>query len=230
MAAGMAQAFEVELKQPTFHSSAQTQLPMTIINPGDRPLALQIKIYTRAFDEAGEERLTGVYPEIEALPANVIVGAESKEIVALLWTGEMPKQQIPLRIVLTQLPIDFGDAPKGPSLQVMFELIKSLYITPPNSQADIKLLSFDWDETTQTVSLLVDNQGTAALQSNRWELKIDGKTLPVYAYQDAEERLFGYTPQANLLAGERRRIPITIIADSPLSAVNKVELVNISED
>ena len=222
-------AFDVNLKQWTFNDPDKKHLPMFVANVSDKPMALQIKIYTREFNEEGEEYLTGIYPGVEVLPANVIVGSKSKELVTLLWTGEMPEQEIPLRIVVTQLPIIFGNDDSS-SLNVMFESVKTLYIKPPNSKPDIKLLSYEWDKDIQILSVLVKNQGTASLYSDYWQIKINDRLVNVYSYNDAKDELFGYTPQVNLLAGEVRRIPIKIIADSSLLEIDKVELVKIYKE
>ncbi len=227
-------AFDVDLKRWTFHSTTKKHLPMYITNPEDVPLAVQIKIYTRSFDEAGLESLTGIYPGIEVLPANVIVDAESKELVTLLWTEEMlPAQEIPLRVVVTQLPIDFNNGSNNSSsLKMMYESVKPLYIKPPNSYPDIKLLSYEWNKETQILNILVENRGTASLFTKYWRLKInDDITLYVYSYKNnVDDKIFGYTPQANFLAGERRKIPIQIITNSTLTNVNKVELIKIYKD
>ena len=222
-------AFDVNLKQWTFNDPDKKHLPMFVANISDKPMALQIKIYTREFNQEGEEYLTGIYPGVEVLPANVIVGAESKELVTLLWTGEMPEKEIPLRIVVTQLPIIFGNNDSS-SLNVMFESVKTLYIKPPNSKPDIKLLSYEWDKDIQILSVLVKNQGTASLYSDYWQIKINDRLVNVYSYNDAKDELFGYTPQVNLLAGEVRRIPIKIIADYSLLEIDKVELVKIYKE
>jgi len=223
-------AFDVNLQQWTFNNPDKKHLPMFVANVSDKPMALQIKIYTREFNVDGEEYLTGIYPGVEVLPANVIVGAESKELVTLLWSGEMPDKEIPLRIVVTQLPIDFGYKSDTSSLKMMFESVKTLYIKPPNSKPDIELLTYEWDKDFQTLSVLVANKGTASLYSGYWQLKIDGKIVNVYPYEDAEEYMFGYTPQANFLAGEVRRIPIKIISNSRISAIDDVELIQISKE
>jgi len=223
-------AFDVNLQQWTFNNPDKKHLPMFVANVSDKPMALQIKIYTREFNVDGEEYLTGIYPGVEVLPANVIVGAESKELVTLLWSGEMPDKEIPLRIVVTQLPIDFNYKGDTSSLKMMFESVKTLYIKPPNSKPDIEFLSYDWDEDIQTLTVLVANKGTASLYSGYWQLKIDGKIVNVYPYDDAEENMFGYTPQANFLAGEVRRIPIKIISNSHLTSIDNVELIKISKE
>jgi len=222
-------AFDVNLKQWTFNDPDKKHLPMFVANVSDKPMALQIKIYTREFNEEGEEYLTGIYPGVEVLPANVIVGSKSKELVTLLWTGEMPEQEIPLRIVVTQLPIIFGNDDSS-SLNVMFESVKTLYIKPPNSKPDIKLLSYEWDKDIQILSVLVKNQGTASLYSDYWQIKINDRLVNVYSYNDAKDELFGYTPQVNLLAGEVRRIPIKIISKNPLLSIDKVQLIEVHKE
>jgi len=209
-------AFDVNLQQWTFNNPDKKHLPMFVANVSEKPMALQIKVYTREFNIEGEEFLTGIYPGVEVLPANVIVGAESKELVTLLWAGEMPEQEIPLRIVVTQLPIDFGNTNNSSSLKMMFESVKTLYIKPPNSKPDIKLLSYEWDKDIQILSVLVENKGTASLYSDYWQIKINDKILNVYSYDNVKDELFGYTPQVNLLAGEVRRILIKIKSSSPL--------------
>ncbi len=226
---GIANAFDVNLQQWTFNNPDKKHLPMFVANSSNKPMALQIKIYTREFNVEGEEFLTGIYPGIEVLPANVIVGAESKELVTLLWTGEIPEREIPLRIVVTQLPIVFGNN-KNSSLNVMFESIKTLYIKPPNSKPDIKLLSYKWNKDNQTLEVLVENRGTASLYSDYWNMKIDDKLVNVYSYRDSKDKIFGYALQTNFLAGEIRRIPIKIISDSPLLTVDKVELIKIYKE
>ena len=203
---------------------------MFVANVSEKPMALQIKVYTREFNVDGEEFLTGIYPDVEVLPANVIVGAESKELVTLLWAGEMPEQEIPLRIVVTQLPIDFGNTNNSSSLKMMFESVKTLYIKPPNSKPDIKLLSYEWDKDIQILSVLVENKGTASLYSDYWQIKINDKILNVYSYDNVKDELFGYTPQVNLLAGEVRRILIKIKSSSPLLEVDNVELIKIYKE
>ena len=222
-------AFDVNLQQWTFNNPDKKHLPMFVANVSEKPMALQIKVYTREFNVDGEEFLTGIYPDVEVLPANVIVGAESKELVTLLWTGEMPEQEIPLRIVVTQLPIDFGNT-ESSSLKMMFESVKTLYIKPPNSKPDIKLLSYEWDKDIQILSVLVENKGTASLYSDYWQIKINDKILNVYSYDNVNDELFGYTPQVNLLAGEVRRILIKIKSSSPLLEVDNVELIKIYKE
>ena len=222
-------AFDVNLQQWTFNNPDKKHLPMFVANVSEKPMALQIKVYTREFNVDGEEFLTGIYPDVEVLPANVIVGAESKELVTLLWSGEMPAQEIPLRIVVTQLPIDFGNT-ESSSLKMMFESVKTLYIKPPNSKPDIKLLSYEWDKDIQILSVLVENKGTASLYSDYWQIKINDKILNVYSYDNVNDELFGYTPQVNLLAGEVRRILIKIKSSSPLLEVDNVELIKIYKE
>ena len=221
-------AFDVNLKQWTFNDPDKKHLPMFVANVSDKPMALQIKIYTREFNVKGEEFLTGIYPGVEVLPANVIVGAESKELVTLLWSGEMPEKEIPLRIVVTQLPIDFGNT-ESSSLKMMFESVKTLYIKPPNSKPDIQMLSYSWDMNIQMLNVIVENKGNASLYSEYWRLKINNKLVKVYSY-DAEDELFGYTPKVNLLAGEVRRIPIKIISKNPLLSIDKVELIEVHKE
>jgi len=225
----IANAFDVDLKQWTFYSTEKRNMPMYVANISDKPLALQIKIYTREFNVEGEEFLTGIYPDIEVLPSNVLVNANSKSLVTLLWTGKMPKEEVPLRIVVTQLPIDFGYNDSS-SLKMMFESVKTLYIKPPNSKPDMKLISYEWDSKEQMLYVLVENKGTASLFSDYWEIKLDDKLINVYPYDDVKDIVFGKTSQANFLAGEIRRIPIQIVSDKPLLSVNKVELVEIHKE
>lgn len=223
-------AFDVKLQQWTFYNPDKKHLPMFVANVSDKPMALQIKIYTREFNVEGEEFLTGIYPGVEVLPANVIVGAESKELVTLLWSGKMPAQEIPLRIVVTQLPIDFGNVSESSSLKMMFESVKTLYIKPPNSKPDIRMLSYEWDKDSQILTLLVENKGTASLYSDYWRLKINNKLVKVYSYDNAKDEIFGCTPQVNLLASEIRRIPIKIISKYPLLEIDKVKLIEVHKE
>ena len=87
-------AFEVKLDEWVFRSTDTTQLPMSIINPDDEPLAVQVKLYRRSFDIDGMEDYSEPFNDIVAFPENVIVMPKSEELVSLVWANPvMPKRK-----------------------------------------------------------------------------------------------------------------------------------------
>ncbi|UJF18608.1 lamin tail domain-containing protein [Vibrio sp. SS-MA-C1-2] len=215
-------AFQVEIEDPIYSSVNDKQMAVSIINSGDETIALQVKVFERTFNQAGVEDYSKPYPLVTAFPQNIIVSPNSTELVTLVWnSNKMPKTEVPLRVVAKQVPIQFnsGDAP---ALNVMFAMVKSIYIRPENAKANIKLDSFKWQEKKQQLTLTVDNKGNRGIIADRIILDIDGKEALISTFTD-DENSVGLMNRPNLLAGEVRDISVNIDSNQ-FKTINKITI------
>lgn len=183
--ANQALAFEVKLSQVEIRSIEDQSISLLIYNPRDTPLALETQVFYRTLDTDGKETLEKEFEDIMAVPAQVVVTPKGKTVVNLHWMNpKMPKKEIPLRVSVAEVAVNWEDAQKGDGAAFGFtyQLVKSLYIRPKSTYANLKWLKWV-DNQDNSLSLFFENIGDSRGTVRNLRLRINDQEQMFYLHQ-----------------------------------------------
>ena len=141
-----AHAFRFSPMSAALDITQTDRLLFTLENDSDSPIAVELTLRGRVPSLTGEE----TQPELTDLPVSifpeqVIIPAKEKRSARVSWTGKTPPpQELPLRLIAEQLPIDLSkeeNAEQG-GIKVMMRYVAALYINPGKTKSDIQVDSF----------------------------------------------------------------------------------------
>jgi len=100
-------------------------------NEGSEPIAIRMKVLTRAFRPDGTEENNPADTSFEIYPERLALEPGAQAVVKLRWIGaEKVDRELPFRFVAEQVPVDFG-ASSGSGIKVLFRYVASLYVGLP---------------------------------------------------------------------------------------------------
>ncbi|KHD88476.1 MAG: hypothetical protein OM95_08150 [Bdellovibrio sp. ArHS] len=155
---------------------------LTLENPGNEKVPIQIEVFTRTTDDKGEE-VRKKTEEFNIYPEQVVLLPNEKRNVRVTWSGEFQgTDEKAFRIIASQLPVEFRDRnakPKanGVNLNFLLQYVASAYVTPEGAIPKIKVKevrSLD----KRKLSVTVANEGSAHFVLKPKSLKIySGESL-----------------------------------------------------
>ncbi len=188
-----------------------------IENDGASNIAVELSVRERRMAEDGTETL-GETTDITVFPPQIIIPPGDKRTVRVSYTlKDIPEREKNYRLIAEQLPLKVDAKSKAQAgIKMLMKYVAALYATPPNTRADIKLISHK--RVGEELLLELENQG------GRHRLV----TNPVLRYvkegKQGELRSADLPGLAgeNVLAGQRRLFRIKSPKEIPLGA--KVDL------
>jgi fimbrial chaperone protein len=187
-------------------------------NSGEK-IAVQFELRKRTSDREGKEERPPaegflIYPQQMALEPG------EKRSVRVSWTSDQaPSQELPFRLVATQLPVSFDKAKStGASLRFLLEYVASLYLVPPGAKAKMKIVSSQINAQNE-FEVVVKNEGTAHQLLDHLNLGAEGSGKKA----EASGAVLDELRTGNVLAGEERALRFPLPKGFPKNAKAKVQ-------
>lgn len=166
--------------QPT--GSQATQV-LTIENPGDDKLPVQIEVFARSANSKGEEVRVKT-EDFVVFPEQVVLLPKEKRNVRVSFVGKITEgREKAYRFVASQLPIEFKEKNSEPqknsvNLKFLLQYVASAYVTPEGALPDIKIKEVK-RLSSKKVSVTFVNQGKAhkVLLFNQFKISSGDKVL-----------------------------------------------------
>ena len=106
-------------------------------NEGSEPIAIRMKVLTRALRPDGTEENNPADASFEIYPERLALEPGASAVVKLRYTGsDKIDRELPFRFVAEQVPVDFG-ASGGSGIKVLFRYVASLYVGLPSFKPSI---------------------------------------------------------------------------------------------
>lgn len=184
-----------------------------IENPGKEKIPLQIEITTRVQDELGEEkRVTS--QDFSIYPEQLVLQAGEKRNLRVTYVGNRElKTEVPYRLIVTQLPVDFKKQKADANVKVNFLLqyVASLYVQPKSIKSSVQLKSFRV-LGPKALEVLIENSGTKRqmlIESSVQFFDVDKNTIGKIEQVKEIEGL-------NILAGSVRKVVVQLEKEVPV--------------
>lgn len=108
-------------------------------NDGAEPIAIRMKVLTRALRSDGTEENAPADNLFEIYPERLALEPGASAVAKLRWKGsEKLDRELPFRFVAEQVPVDFGSS-VGSGIKVLFRYVASLYVGAPSFKPSIAL-------------------------------------------------------------------------------------------
>jgi fimbrial chaperone protein len=197
---------------PSGSGSVQT---FRLVNEAADSIAVRISMLSRQTDADGRESNEPADALFVVYPSRAVLGPGSVQAIRVQWKGPSnPKVEQCYRILVEQLPVDFGvqEKQKG-GIRVLFRYLGAVYIVPPGARPDVVL------ESAQPATDAAGRPGLALVFANRGaahailnELSL---TVASQGTNGREERTFGPQDLAgisgeNLLPQTQRRFFLSL--------------------
>lgn len=193
-------------------------------NDGSEPIAVRVRILTRAMDERGQEANAPADDQFVVYPSRTVLKPNSSQVVRVKWKGDAaPAAELCYRILVEQLPVEFEVAERtGGVIRILFRYLGALYVVPPGAKPDVELerVTPSTDSAGRSgLELVFTNRGTAHVILNGLQIEVArgaGASAPRVVMKGTE--LAGIAEE-NLLPGARRRFFLRLPEDiDPLKA------------
>ncbi|MFW6363555.1 MAG: fimbria/pilus periplasmic chaperone, partial [Spirochaeta sp.] len=125
--------------QPSGPESSQVFL---LQNPGERTVAVELRMLTRELQPDGSEVRNPADNEFSIFPQRVILEPDERRTIRVRWLGrENPEIELSYRLLAEQLPVDFDeqDSSDGGVINLMFRYLAAVYITPEGAEPEIRI-------------------------------------------------------------------------------------------
>lgn len=179
----------------------------TLTNPGNRPVAVELRVWRREVNEEGQETRLPAEGLFSLFPSQVLLEPGQRRSVRVRWTGpgDLSQEQA-FRLEAEQLPVDFsGAGPTGSGrIDILFRYMAALYVTPPQAAPQIEAQRVP-AEGGAGARLVLTNSGGRHQLLKGLKLRVLGPEGQ--EFQIGPEELPGLADE-NLLAGSRRSIPV----------------------
>ena len=162
----VAQAFQFTPIAQTMRPTGKGQTAeFRLINDGNDPIAVEVKVMKRVMTATGEDVLTDVTDEFSLFPAQAIITGNDAKLVRVQWLGGPDlTQENAYRIIAEQVPVNLEHKTKGTGaqIQVMLKYVGSLYVQPEGMKSNLVVTGAkaSSDKTGKILQLTVANKGT----------------------------------------------------------------------
>ncbi|SIQ38665.1 fimbrial chaperone protein [Alkalispirochaeta americana] len=146
-----------------------------LTNSGSEAAAIELRVSTRRIDQRGTEFNDDASHLFQVFPSQIILRPGISQTVRVRWIGEAaPGQEQAFRLVAEQLPVRLGrDAQEGSGVQFMLRYRASLYVRPPGTAPEVRVVSLSKDPEEGT-ELLLKNEGTRHQLFSRGSVIVTG--------------------------------------------------------
>ena len=202
-----AQAFKltpIEMEfAPSGRGATQTFL---VENPNAAPEAIEIRMFSRDMNEAGEDILEEDLDNFVVFPAQIILQPGQEQAVRVQWIGDpAPAEELAYRLIAEQLPIDLGEEQdEGGQMKLLVRYIASVYIVPDGAKPKVALQGAGPAADGSGLELVFTNAGSAHALLTDLTLTVKDGSGQVILGKEELENVSGQ----NLLAGHTRRFVI----------------------
>lgn len=203
-------------------SGSAARRTFRLTNPAEDAIPVEITVYRRTMNEAGEDRLEESR-DFVVFPSQVILQGGSSQVVRVQYVGPSSLDaEVAYRIIAEQLPVDLqSQAEGGARLNLLFRYVGSIYVVPPGVRAAVEVESVERvsREGRPAVALTLYNAGTAHTLLE--DLQVELATAPFPGAPDAvalgRVALEAMVNQ-NILAGTRRRFILPLPSELALTS------------
>lgn len=156
-------------------TGAGTTQVLTLDNPGNDKIPVQIEVFSREENSKGEE-LRKKTEDFNIYPEQVVLLPKEKRNVRITWAGKIEAQEKSYRIIASQLPVEFRDRNAKPkkadvNLNFLLQYVASAYVTPEGATARVKVKDVNRLDRKK-FSLSIYNEGSAHRMIRVKSLKI----------------------------------------------------------
>lgn len=166
LAPALAQAFRLSPMVMQFSPQGNKSTQVLLLeNQGTEKVPVQIEVFARTVDKAGEEVRTKS-EDFTVYPEQLVLLPGEKRNVRVTWSSEFKgSSEKAYRIIASQLPVKFSEknaapANKDVNLNFLLQYVASAYVTPEGAKAQIKVKEVKRIDAKK-ISLLLANEGTA---------------------------------------------------------------------
>lgn len=139
-----------------------TQTFLVENNNGEK-IALQIDVYHREVDKDGKETRADT-DEFAVFPQQMVLEPGEKRNIRLTWTGaKQLKEELPYRLVVSQLPVDLKKPEQrkaGANITFLLQYVASVYVSPGSAAPKLQVQSLKKISDSK-VELVLKNSGSA---------------------------------------------------------------------
>jgi fimbrial chaperone protein len=200
-----------------------TQTFMVENNNGEK-IALQIEAFHRDVDADGKETRRET-DEFSIFPEQMVLEPGEKRNIRLTWTGErQPKEELPYRLVVSQLPVDLKKPEKrrtGANITFLLQYVASVYVSPGVGAPRISVESFKI-LPDKKAELVLKNSGSAHRVLKGIRLLAAGKPLSGFNLKDLDSE--------NVLPGKSRRFQLELLKGAALPSITAHQKVEVEFD
>ncbi|WP_371189302.1 molecular chaperone [Thalassotalea maritima] len=215
-------AVEITINNVHF-SPGNLQKKLILNNDGDNIVALKVRVTHRTYNEAGVENIDEPYKGMMVIPSQVVVGPGEEQVVNLRLTEPFPREsEVPLRLIVSTVPVSLakqvpGENAQTGGVQMVYQLVRALYLTPANAQADVVIESLLAKDNG--MQLVLVNKGNA----HQVFYGLDVKLNTGYTFTISGQELGG---GINMLPGDRRLINFKTPQNWPTTPWSSAKLIS----
>lgn len=174
-------------------------------------LPLEVVVQTVSFDDAGEPVYTTIEDESDLFifPFQVALKSGEKQTFQVRWVGDPAQTENQIYLIrFRQLPVQMDEGVTG--VQVVYEMGSLVYVAPPNTTADLSVMSVETsvnEDEAPVLKVRVRNDGAryGLVGEHRLRIRHDGGEL-LLSQQDVIAR----SGQGAVPAGGERILSIRL--------------------
>jgi fimbrial chaperone protein len=215
----------VSTLSPSGPESTQT---FVVENNNGEKIALQIETFHRDVDAEGKETRKET-DEFSVFPQQMVLEPGEKRNIRLTWTGDRQiKEELPYRLVVSQLPVDLKKPEQrkvGANITFLLQYVASVYVSPGAAAPRISVDSLKRISDTKA-ELVLRNSGTAhkVLKGMHLYLRSEDESARKSRPELATIKLKDIEAE-NVLPGRKRRFEIPVTKDIALPGnAQKIEV------
>ncbi len=219
LAPALAHAFRLSpmVVQFTPVGNKSTQV-LLLENQGTEKVPVQIEVFARSVDKAGEEVRTKT-DDFTVYPEQLVLLPGEKRNVRVTWSTEFKgNSEKAYRIIASQLPVKFSEknaaaSNKDVNLNFLLQYVASAYVTPEGAKAQVKVKEVKRLDTKK-ISVLLVNEGTAHRVVHLKSMSIFGGDKLLMQLNTVKE-----FENLNLLPKTEKTVVITVPKEVPAQAL-----------
>lgn len=180
----------------------------TIINDGDKPIAIQAEMTKRVMDKYGRETNPSVDEEFLIFPDQLIIKAGEKRAIQITWLGKKDVSvEQAYRFIAEQLPVNVAQKKsKKSNIKILLKYRAAFYLTPKEGKSSIGLEKKKALVSGGKIEFSLVNNGNRHEILKDYDLKISGKKGSKTLAFSKLKGVFG----ENILAKQSRRFKISL--------------------
>ena len=228
-------AFKIQLNDSTLVlDKGVAATTATIVNDGQSMIAIEAMPLVRSYNPDGTENLETLAENLIIIPSQMIIPPNGEQVVSIRWTGEkeiLTEQSYRLMIEYVSVSEDklkgLSAEDKNASMNIIYRIAKSFYVTPKGAKANIVLKEAKkmQQEGSEMLHLSMENSGNKHQVVNFLKIQFatqSGKTIVV----SFGEKDF---MKINMLALDKRGIDIPCPEELQNEIILSAEIIALSE-
>ncbi|MFP4643825.1 MAG: molecular chaperone [Spirochaetales bacterium] len=121
------------------------QQTFQVENTQGEDIAVRLRMFSRRLETDGSEQRRAIDGEFTVFPQQVVLAPGQRQTIRVQWNGEQEvDRERAYRLLVEQVPVedrrgDGEEQRQGLSLSFMYRYVASVYVTPPEAEADVSL-------------------------------------------------------------------------------------------